>query len=467
MRQPGLRLLRALFAARWLAALAVAALLGLAALLVDQTTAAAVPAACPYSGGGPAYRFQSWEADRERTLYFDALRLAASNQLFADDEEFALPPLRVGVGSDRREDPTATIPPQLLYAISWVESQINQAAPEVPYGETGPALVSPDCGYGITQVTSSIMHEGSPPTRFEALAGTHFAYNIAAGAQILVEKWNDDFFPQVGGGEPSRIESWYYALWAYNGWALQNHPAGPYVDPLRTLPYPCDGWTEGYAYQERVLGCLVNPPRVDDLPLWDAVQVTLPDLGLLAGPGLPLDPEVYYAAWDEIRQAGGSGWAFHRMHMPLSQDGGAFEPTAALDDFEAAALRERVLGAPRLRFDDAELELGSSVGSAPAAALVIENEGTGLLTWRVARAPSWLDLEAQAGVAVGGGWAFAAASPSRLVVRAAAGGVPEGEHVGELRLEASLPNGSTVSRAVTVVLNKLEAASYRAGTPRS
>ena len=70
-------------------------------------------------------------------------------------------------------------------------------------------------------------------------------------------------------------------------------------------------------------------------------------------------------------------------------------------------------------------------------------------------------------MAVGVGDAAGAAGVSRLTIRAAAGGVPEGEHVGELRLEAALPDGSTTSRRVTVFLNKLGAAFYTAGRPQS
>ena len=167
------------------------ALLG--ALLGETPHGVSAPSACPYSGGGPAYLFQSWEADRDRSLYLDAQRLAAANLLFPDDEEFALPILKAGL--DRVEDPAAVIPAPLLYAIGWIESSTNQTAADVPYGEIGPALVSFDCGYGIMQVTSAIVNEGGLPTRFESLVGTHFAYNIAAGAQILAEKWNEEFFP--------------------------------------------------------------------------------------------------------------------------------------------------------------------------------------------------------------------------------------------------------------------------------
>lgn len=447
------------------AALAAAAVLVALCLLFTATpTGRSAPSVCPYSGGGPAYLFQSWEAERDRSRYLDAQRLAAANLLFPNDEEFALPPLEVGV--DRIETPGAAIPAPLLYAIGWIESSTNQTAAEVPYGELGPALVSFDCGYGIMQVTSAILNEGGLPTRFEALVGTHFAYNIAAGAQILVEKWNEDFFPQVGGADPSLIESWYYALWGYNGWALSNHPAGPEVDPFRAPEYPCDGRRNGFPYQELVLGCVANPPLVDGRPLWDAVPVALPDLAVLAAPGGPLDPAHFYAGLNDLRNvaADGSRLApFAAMQMPLSQFAapyGAAPPGAA----EAQQLRQRILGEPRLRLSAEEIELDSASG-APAASLVIENEGSGLLAWRVARAPSWVEINVQAGVAVGA--EIPNAGVSTLVVRAAAGGVPEGEHIGQLRLEAMLPDGSTISRSIAVSLNKLGAAFYEAGTPQS
>ena len=303
------------------ALLAAALLAVLAAILWLPSPALAAPDSCPFSGGGAPYAFQSWEAGRDRSLYLDAQRLAAQNELFPDDEEFALPTLMAGTGSARREDPLATIPAPLLFAIGWVESSTNQTAIGVPYGSTGPALISFDCGYGIMQITSKIINDGDPPTRFEALVGTHFAYNIAAGAQVLAEAWNEQFFPVVGDADPSRIESWYYALWAYNGWALENHPAGPDVDPFRAPEYRCDGHRAGYAYQELVLGCIAHPPEVDGRPLWEAVDVALPDLGALAAQGGPLDPAHFYAGWNRLRSSGfvldmGAS-AFAEMNMPL------------------------------------------------------------------------------------------------------------------------------------------------------
>ena len=67
--------------------------------------------------------------------------------------------------------PSATIPPEILHAISWIESKANQTSIEVHYGDLGPALVSFDCGYGIMQVTSSIINDGGLPSRYEALTG--------------------------------------------------------------------------------------------------------------------------------------------------------------------------------------------------------------------------------------------------------------------------------------------------------
>ena len=439
------------------------ALLG--ALLAETPYGVSAPSACPYSGGGPAYLFQSWEADRDRSLYLDAQRLAAANLLFPEDEEFALPILKVGL--DRVEDPAAVIPAPLLYAIGWIESSTNQTAADVPYGEIGPALVSFDCGYGIMQVTSAIVNEGGLPTRFESLVGTHFAYNIAAGAQILAEKWNEEFFPQIGNADPSLIESWYYALWGYNGWALSNHPAGPEVDPFRAPEYACDGRRNGFPYQELVLGCAANPPLVDDRPLWDAVPVALPDLAVAAAPGGPLDPAHFYAGQNALRGApadGAQSAPFAAMRMALS-DFAAPYADSPLGGAEAQQLRRRILGEPLLRLDAEELELDSGEVGAAGASLVIENAGSGLLAWRVARAPSWVQLNVQAGVAVGA--EVSGAGASTLVVRPAAGGVPEGEHIGELRLEAMLPDGSSVSRTVTVSLNKLGAAFYEAGSPQS
>ena len=453
-------------------ALALPLIAALALITLSTLGAAAAPASCPYSGGGPPYRFWSWEAERDRARYLDALQLAAHNELLPHDEAFALPALERGVGGERREDPRAVIPAPILYAIAWVESSTNQTALDVPYGSIGPTLLSFDCGYGIMQVTSTIVNEGGLPTRYEALVGSHFAYNIAAGARILVEKWNDEFYPVVGGNDPSSIESWYYALWAYNGWAASNHPLGPDADPSRSA-YRCDGRRSGYPYQELVLGCIAHPPQIDGRPLWEAVEVQLPDLAELAAPGSPLDPALFYEGWNTLRsidyavEDGAS--PFRSMDLPATALAAEAYAAPGLSAAAASERRALILGAPQLELDTEELELASSTEPNAAATLLIGNRGSGLLPWRVASAPSWLEVEISAGVAVGAGGTFATATgaASTLLLRTAAAGVPEGEHIGELLLEVTLPSGAISERAVTVFLNKLGAAFYRAGTPQS
>lgn len=454
------------------APLLIVALIALDAVAPSSRTASA-PDSCPYSGGGPPYTFQSWEGERDRIRYLNAQLLAAHNHLFPTDEEFALPPLLIGGDGERLEDRGAVIPAPLLYAIGWVESSTNQTALDVPYGSIGSALVSFDCGYGIMQVASTILNEGALPNRYEALVGTHFAYNIAAGAQILAEKWNDDFYPVLGGADPALIESWYYALWAYNGWADSNHPAGPDVDPFRAPSYGCDGRRNGYPYQELVFGCLANPPEVDGRRLWLPVPVSLPDLGVQAASGGPLDPVHFYEGWNRLRMLDfaveqTSAAPFREMNLPLPRGSGDYvEPS--LNTSRAQRLRGEVLGNPSLKIDDSEIELSTFAVEESSAALLITNGGSGLLPWRVAAAPSWLQLDVSAGVAVGAEHTFERpiGKPSQLLLHADASGVPEGEHIAELRLEFSLPDGSINEHAVTVSLNKLGAAFYHAGYPQS
>lgn len=52
-------------------------------------------------------------------------------------------------------------------------------------------------------------------------------YNIEAGADVLLNKWSMSSYKQVssvGDMDPNILENWYFALWAYNGWATTNNP---------------------------------------------------------------------------------------------------------------------------------------------------------------------------------------------------------------------------------------------------
>ena len=88
---------------------------------------------------------------------------------------------------------------------------------------------------------------------------TSFTHNIAFGAKTLIAKWNAT--PWVVDGSniqnPNYLESWYYAVWAYNGFASSNNPAN--YSSLRG-EYSCnnaDGFNHDrrqFPYQELVFG---------------------------------------------------------------------------------------------------------------------------------------------------------------------------------------------------------------------
>ena len=424
---------------------------------------------CSRTGGGSPYKFQTWEDNRNRSLYFEALSLAAADRLLPDHPDFHIPDLKIGQA--RAEDPAAVIPAHLLYGIAWVESKINQTELATEYGDSGPALVSSDCGYGIMQITTGFINNDEPPTDWEALVGTHYAYNIAAGARILADKWNDALFPRVGQSDPRFVESWYYSVWAYNGWALANHPAGPSADPFRSVPYRCDERRNGYPYQELVFGCIVNPPSLEGRRLWEPFPATLPDLNALSWSGGPLDQNQFLNGWSEIRSSYDSGTrgAFASMSFDLPGAAIPYRDTSpAISQPEAA--RKRVLGEPVLSVNTDSVELSSVSGSSRRGVLLIGNTGTGLLPWRVKSAPSWLDFDLHAGAALGGdlSWdAEPASRSSRLSFRTAAEGQREGPNRGDIVIEAVLPDGNTADHRVKVDLDKIGAAFYPAGTPES
>lgn len=57
-------------------------------------------------------------------------------------------------------------------------------------------------------------------------------YNIEAGADVLLNKWSMSSYSKVssvGNMDPNILENWYFALWAYNGWAQSNNPSSPYA----------------------------------------------------------------------------------------------------------------------------------------------------------------------------------------------------------------------------------------------
>ncbi|HCU99954.1 MAG TPA: hypothetical protein DGL25_02035 [Dehalococcoidia bacterium] len=250
------------------------------------------------------FEFDTHEVFDNAGLYLAATELAAAGEAITfsttpsgEAHGLEYPGLLKGSRVERlNQDPDTSIriPPTLLKSILWVESKFAQAHRDVPWGGVGPVQRSFDCGFGLGQITTGMENYDGSPSAQQALIGTHFLFNVAATARVLAEKWNADFLPIAGKGDPASLEDWYYAIWAYNGLFYSNHPQHetnhaatwlnwpgysphPYLDPFRGDVWHCndmsaptwisagDGvlpWFDygDYTYIERVYGCMRHPP---------------------------------------------------------------------------------------------------------------------------------------------------------------------------------------------------------------
>src|SRR4029079_18247202 len=140
-------------------------------------------------------------------------------------------------------------PCELLKGIASQESGWRQfCVPDDPGDQVGGpsrTIISFDCGYGIGQVTSG-MHIGESPAFDRDRVANDPTYNLATGTQIIASKWIAT--ERVGDNQPSIIEDWYTAAWAYNGLAYVNNPNNPNYDANRGVWDPQIGG--GGAYQE-------------------------------------------------------------------------------------------------------------------------------------------------------------------------------------------------------------------------
>jgi len=154
------------------------------------------------------------------------------------------------------------VPAQILLGVMAQESNMWQAGPDTVDGESGNFeqggfygslgtidivdFAHADCGYGVTQVTTGMSVGEQVYTSTQQVALTvDYAANIAAGLEILQDKWNQ--MKQLGvlanNADPSKLENWWFALWAYNsGWHDQGDPNGAGAWGL--------GWTNNMANED-------------------------------------------------------------------------------------------------------------------------------------------------------------------------------------------------------------------------
>ena len=153
-----------------------------------------------------------------------------------------LPQIGAGCTATRSVDPS--VPCVLTKAIGYVESTWTQFCAPACSG-TGLTVISFDCGYGVMQVTSGMSGgAGFDPQR----VARETQYNIGTGLKILLDKWKGT--PCVGDNQPTVLEDWYFATWAYNSFGFVNNPNNPSF-PASRPPYNGTGSLSrgSYPYQ--------------------------------------------------------------------------------------------------------------------------------------------------------------------------------------------------------------------------
>jgi len=255
---------------------------------------AAPPTAAPLASAN-CYPFESYQPQLSEVAA--ALERAGTNTL-SDDPSFRIPDLHVAQDGGP-QTMTGYIPPTLLKSISWNESGWRQATYSVSRGNSGRTITSKSCAYGVSQVLTGMNISGNPTAR-QTLIGTNYLYNIAAGTQILIEKWNmaPKGLPIYGRRDPRIIEDWYFATWAYHcfgdvcpRYGVHNNPDDPSLKwprPLYNSP-DYDGsrgsfTATDYPYQELIFDEIAYPPTQGGRLLWQAIPVSLPPHGTIGFP---------------------------------------------------------------------------------------------------------------------------------------------------------------------------------------
>ena len=116
-----------------------------------------------------------------------------------------------------------SIPPEIAKAVAFKEnSQWQQWTNE------GEPVISEDGGIGLMQVTDYICDNGETENCYDReKLGNDIRYNIDAGLDILNRKWKlgvQGKIPTINSNDRDILESWYFAIMAYNGTVPENSP---------------------------------------------------------------------------------------------------------------------------------------------------------------------------------------------------------------------------------------------------
>lgn len=230
----------------------------------DQTPKCGVPRNNPRRQAyNPTPEQTRWAVEMaSRNLLVGALgrpanHLNAQLAAYSPSNDFRVPDLLPAGGS---------IPPAVMNGILAQESNYNHASWRVLRGSGGNSLIgdyygakytidlidypNADCGYGIAQVTTGM--EAADPSitpNGKAKIAIDYAENIQAGLGILAKKWNQLYSAgiKMNDSNPSLVENWYLALWAYNsGVNPQAHTGGTGCTPGPSCTDPDGNWGLGW-----------------------------------------------------------------------------------------------------------------------------------------------------------------------------------------------------------------------------
>jgi len=127
------------------------------------------------------------------------------------------------------------IPSVILKAIARTESVFEH------YESDGSVKIGSSGSIGLMQI------HNSRGTYDDSKLRNDIYYNIEAGANILLEKWDmsaSGQIPTVGYMDPNILESWYFPLWAYNSYVESNNP--------NMIPYYFSTRIKKHCYQDLI-----------------------------------------------------------------------------------------------------------------------------------------------------------------------------------------------------------------------
>ncbi|WP_404356415.1 S-layer homology domain-containing protein [Cytobacillus firmus] len=163
----------------------------------------------------------------------------------AESDDFRLPVNICGFDADSRVNPDMQtmnclltkaaeesellVPPEIVKAVASVENGGWKH-----FDANGEPIISDDGGIGLMQITNTAGYD------VERLKYDLY-YNIQTGIEFLAANFNRGDLPKINEHDPADLESWYFAIMAYNGTVPANSPF-----------YQESGDVNTNAYQEKV-----------------------------------------------------------------------------------------------------------------------------------------------------------------------------------------------------------------------